>query len=672
VPILRRVLPSALLGATSVALGVAAPRAASAASFLPDGTFAFDPAAVVALDFEGKPPGTMTEAFDQALSGKKVLDVPQGIDIEVTLPKKRATYRVSLWANAAEVVADLEISYTGRVDEVAALYPTGRITSDGWVEIAADHVRVDGARVTKVSVGAFAPSGAKVDGIEIAPDGDESAFPPVPNAKCDGATVPNPCDTGQLCVWNECRNVASWVPPIPTDREDVTDYLAARMQLLFGPFLERTEDLPESLVFIEQMRNASDRYTYWNAFLAAVRRLHDGHTTTSGLADFVLQNPRPLSFCAVEGDADLSHAVAPKDAEYLDVLVSHVGADHNLGLKPGDRIVRVDGQHPIPWARSLLSVHWGWPTTSNHTTFAELASYLRSLVSRYANQIEVVRCDATSGTCGALETISIADVPLEADTSMLDIVTCDNRPLRHLANAPADHAVGETVYQGIVRESQPGENIYGMEWESLFTTTGSDGVGAALTQAVETWRASARGVIMDHRTGFGGTILAPEILWGFSQQKFANDIYKDRIFAGDEQPSLADGMAIFQAAVADGTVQYCGGLMPETTVPVALLITEDVSASDWLPQGLKGAPNAKIFGPFQTNGGFSTRYPFGYWLSLSYVMAVGDDFLVDGTTHNGRGVEPDVVVLPKQSDLVVGKDSVYEAALAWVRQNLKP
>jgi C-terminal processing protease CtpA/Prc len=57
---------------------------------------------------------------------------------------------------------------------------------------------------------------------------------------------------------------------------------------------------------------------------------------------------------------------------------------------------------------------------------------------------------------------------------------------------------------------------------------------------------------------------------------------------------------------------------------------------------------------------------------MGYVMAVGDDILADGSTHNGRGVQPDVVVLPKQSDLLVGKDTVFEAALAWVRQELKP
>src|SRR5262249_34050931 len=115
-----------------------------------------------------------------------------------------------------------------------------------------------------------------------------------------------------------------------------------------------------------------------------------------------------------------------------------------------------------------------------------------------------------------------------------------------------------------------------------------------------------------------------------------------------------------------------GTTTPVTDVPVALLLTEDVSASDWLPLGMKGAPKAKLFGPFQTNGAFSTRYSFGYWLSMSYVAASGDTFVVDGTTQNGRGVEPDVIVLPKQSDLIAGRDSVYEAALAWVRKELKP
>jgi C-terminal processing protease CtpA/Prc len=179
-------------------------------------------------------------------------------------------------------------------------------------------------------------------------------------------------------------------------------------------------------------------------------------------------------------------------------------------------------------------------------------------------------------------------------------------------------------------------------------------------------------VILDHRTGYGGTILAPEILWNFSIQRRPNDLYVDRRFAEEEQPSAADAKARFDAALNTSYMQYVGSNAPYVDVPVALLTTEDVSASDWLAEGMKGGPKTRLFAPFQTNGGFSTRYSFGYWLSMGYVMAVGDDILADGSTHNGRGVQPDVVVLPKQSDLLVGKDTVFEAALAWVRQELKP
>jgi hypothetical protein len=648
-----------------------------AGTFRTDGSYAFDPAADATNDFEiAEPDGGVTVVEDAtALSGGHVLALAayQGFDFPVTLPKEARTYRVSVWVRGSETIADFEIGYSDRKDDVAALYPTGRITSDGWVELANDHIHVDGARVVSASVGLFAPADAQADAIEVTTDGELTGYPNGPNPKCDGATDASACAPDQVCMWNECRDAAQWVPPIPEDRDLVADYLGNRLRLLFGPFAERSLDLPAAEIALTQMKLAKDKWSYWNGFTLAVRRLHDGHTSTSGILDFVLDNPRPLSLCFLEGDADLSHAAAPKDPDYLDVLVSHTGADHTLGLHAGDRLVGVDGMHPIAWARSLIGIHWGLPPTSNHATFAELASALRSLVSRYANDIEVVRCDADAGTCGPVETISIADVPFDPPGTPFDRVTCDNRPLRHLPSSPPKHDVGDVVYSGIVNESDAGEKIYGLEWESLYTTNGTDGVGQPLRDAVTTWKnEGARGVILDHRTGFGGTILAPQILWNWTVPKHASDYYVDRQHAEDEQPTVAEGLAIFDAAVQSNAVAYAGSNIAQTTVPVALLLTQDVSASDWLPLGMKGAPKVRLFAPFQTNGGFSTRYAFGYWLSLSFVLAVGDTFVPDGTTHNGRGVEPDVVVLPKQSDLLAGRDSVYEAALAWVRQELAP
>ena len=647
-----------------------------AGEFTPDGEFLFDPGSVAKLDFEEETPpeGLTTKTDEGALSGARVLTLGavEGVDVAVAMPKTRATYRASAWIKGAEVVGTLDIAYGDRTSEVVAMYPTGRITSDGWVEVAADHVRVDGARLAWLKVGFFSATGATVDGVELVADGGSEGLPVTPNAACGGVTDPSACALDQLCVWSECRNVSSWVPPIPADRDAVADYLAARIHLLFGPYLERSVDMPAVDVELAKMRIAKDRWTYWNGFTTAVRKLHDGHTSTNGLADFVLENPRPFAICFLEGDADVTHGAAPKDPDHLDVLVSHTGVDHNLGLHAGDRLVAVDGQHPIAWARSLVSVSWSQPGISNHATFAELASSLRGMISRYAGSIQVIRCDAASGTCGGVETIAMKDVPLDPPETMVDRISCDNRPFRHIDGAPANHATGEDVYSGIVDASDTTEKIYGLEWESLYATSNANGVVPALKSAVGAWKSDARGVILDHRTGFGGTILGPEVLWNFAIQRRPNDVYVDRTFGEEEQPSPDDAKKRFDAALGTPSMQYVGSNNPVLDVPVALLITQDVSASDWLAEGLKGGAKTRVFGPFQTNGGFSTRYSFGYWLSMGYIIAVGDDIMADGSTHNGRGVEPDEVVLPKQSDLLAGRDTVFEAALAWVRAELKP
>ena len=146
---LRRArLASALIGGAF--FGAAS--AAHAGSFADDGTFEFDPAAVATFDFEkaGARRAAITPTEDAgALSGSHVLVLAAfgQSALPVTLPSARATYRVSAWIKGNEVVGDLEISYSGRVDEVFALYPTGRVTSDGWVEVANDHLRVDGEHV---------------------------------------------------------------------------------------------------------------------------------------------------------------------------------------------------------------------------------------------------------------------------------------------------------------------------------------------------------------------------------------------------------------------------------------------------------------------------------------------------------------------------------------------
>lgn len=681
--------------------GALCPGAAWAGDFAEDGTFVFTADAAVKLSFEPGSPeveqggggeggsggggeggadpsgaggagGGSGAPMGPALDGVTSLAVPafQGAGVWVTLPPEARTYRVTAWIHGAEAIVDVAIAYDGSVDEVAALYPTGRMTSDGWLEVANDHIPIDGARAPQVYVGAFSAQGAFVDAVELVPDGILGSG--ARNITCGGpeggAAV---CGVEQVCLHSVCRNVRGWVPPIPENRDEVLAYLRARIELLFGPFLERELDLPRARVSLERAANAEDAYTYWSSIFLAIRQLHDGHTSTSNIASFSLRNKKPITACFIEGDADLSHGVAPKDPEYLDVLVSHTGADRNLGLRAGDRLVSVDGRHPIDWARGLIEVHWDISPTSNHRTFAELAETLRGLIARYASEIAVVRCDPVSHVCGALETISIRDLDEVPEGTEIASTSCDNRPLRHLATSPANHQNGEDVFSGILLESNPTERIYGAEWDSMYTSNGTDYVGGPLKAAMAQLRADARGAILDHRTGNGGTILAPSIVWDFAVPAFESDVYLSRPLAELERPTVPESQSIFNRGFDAGYGTVAGGSNP-TTIPVAVLLTRDVSASDWFPLGLKGrAPNVRIFAPFETNGAFSTRYMFAYWLSLTYVLATGDTVVADGTWMNGTGVTPDVVVLPKQSDLVAGRDTVFDAALTWVRANVQ-
>ncbi len=669
---------------------------ASAASFDPAGMLVLDPHAAWTLGFEPgdpnlpAPPAVDAGAPDggdaggavdagppldigkdpAAIEGSHVLHVAQyqGINIPVTLTTP-GTYRVTLWARG-EVIATVEAGYeNGRIDQYGQLFPTGRMTSDGWYELATDAFSFDVSSAKIVQVGLFSPVGADVDAIEISVSG-----PPVAENACAGAGDPLSCGPDQECQWGLCRNMTAEVPPLPPVdyRDQLVSYLDARFHYLFGPFENRRRDLPNARAEIDAMRSASDAWDFWKHFKAAVHRLHDWHTQESDLAGYVIDNPKPIGVCFIEGKADASQTAAKSTPGYMDVLVSHVGDVNTFGLHTGDRLVSVDGQQPIEWARSLIGVDSGFWTASNHNTHAEDASRLGSLIARFADHIQVLRCDSNSGSCASTpETISISDLP-PSPPGTNGGASCDNRPFLHVPGA--HHSSGGT-FSGLADESNPTEAIYGLQWGSLYVTgTGGQGdVGPDLDAAVSLWRQKARGVILDHRTGYGGTSLGPQKIWDFVRKPTPLDVFMFRDTSEQQGPeNAAEGLALFNKLDQLGETEFAGGSNPELDVPVALLTTLDGSASDWLPLGVKGAPKARIFAPYETAGGFSTRFQFAYWLGIGYSIAVGDTVSASGEMLNGHGVKPDVKVVPLQSDLLAGHDTVYDAALAWVRSELKP
>jgi len=623
---------------------------------------------------------------DTALAGSTYLHVKvtQGCpeNFAVTLPKGKGSYRARIWIRHGGTSARMVVQYpdgSALQSLSARMGPTGRATSDGWIELATNDFSVDAA-LSPIVYLRFqdnqSADGVDLDALELEESGafrDETA--------CEGVRDPI-CGDDALCIGGTCVLGGLGVPPLPDEaiRDQVVDSLEDKLEIFFGAHKSRTEDLPRALDALETMRDANTGYEFWGRWGRGIRELHDWHTSASSAVENG-GTPGRLNACFIEGDADLSHGVWPPDPTYRDILVSHAGQGA-FGLHAGDRLIAVDGLHPIEWARGLVDVTWSYHIACDSASFADLAEALGgpswaggTLIMKYAKTITILRCDEATNTCAdTVETVRVKDIPQEGGGTD---VACDNRPSYHLgADSPnaGDHYVYDTIYTGTIDDTTPEEAIFGMVFDTLYGGgVETSGVNKKINDSVAFWKANARGVILDHRAGNGGTLDAPENMTKLVRPK--------EIFAAVRMPievggysgpdTLEEGLALFEQS-KDSVPYTVGDADYDPDLPVALIIHRDGSASDYMPAGMKGAPKTKLFGPGPTAGAFSTYIQFAYWGGLNLQFASGDTIRNDGVAMLGKGVMPDFVVQQKQSDLLVGRDTIHEAALAWVRQELKP
>ncbi len=696
-------------GVTALVVVLAAPRA-FAGEFDGQGEYHGDPGATFYSGFTADPERYVPEDADPACMAPMFSHVtaPDGLDGEdylrikiggdcterlvVPMPPTQGSYRVTMWTRHGGLSARFVTTYadgSGNETSIARFAPTGRTTSDGWMELATNELSIDGPTATRsyIRVANFAgpEEGVDLDALEVVPAGEFVA-----QATCSGLGDPA-CSDEEVCIAERCRAGRSFVPPLPHPafRNDFVDMLEGRLRVYFGGKKTRAEDLPKALGAMEGMRTAETAWQFWSAWGRGIRELHDWHTGASSSIQEI-GSARRLNVCFIEGEGDASQAAWPKDPHFADILVSHAGLDATSGLAAGDRLVAIDGVHPIEWARSLLDVDWGFHVASDSDIFAELAEKLGgpgwggALIVRFARNFTVLRCDAAAGTC--------ADVPETIEVSSLPVggpgpdVACDNRPFYHLApgsNAscpscpggdPATHYVFGDFFRGPVAETTPDEKIFGMVWDTLYGGGDPNGwVNQNISNAIADWKANARGVILDHRAGNGGTLDAAENLTKLVRPPGPIAVIRMPMeIGGDDGPAdLAEGQAIFEKWKASLSY-FVGDAGFDPELPVAMIIHRDGSASDYLPFGMKGAPKVRLFGPHATAGAFSTFVNYSYYGGITFQIASGDTIAFDGTALIGHGVEPDVVLLPRQSDLLAGKDTLHEAALAWVRQELKP
>ncbi|MCS6899328.1 MAG: S41 family peptidase [Myxococcales bacterium] len=678
--------------ALSVALMLVPERPAFGGSFDAAGVYQPDPEALVLDDFESYPVDEHGTAGEEgtgssegepnypyqlvedatALTGTRVfkLDPWQSAAVSFSLPNEDGSYIARVWVKG-EAMVTVKVEYNeGGTPGLTQLLPTGRVTSDNWFELESSPFSVTAAGNSRVRLGFFSPTGVVADAFEVVRGGEYR-----PLRGCTGVNDTTSCLPDEICMHRRCVDARGLVPPIPKDpaeRTALADYMGNRIKFLFGPLLNRERNLNSAMVALDAMRSAEDRYRFWFSFVTALQRLQDSHSSAYGLIHFGFDDfpgSIPFGACFVGGDADLTHEQVPRDQELPDVLVSHIGGN-TWGLKAGDRLVAIDGEHPITWAKKLEGRSWHAEQVNDPASVAQHIESLRQKIPMLAYTITVIRCHGGSN-CGSPETLIVAEQ--KPDELPLPHVACDNRPRNHFPGQPEDHNLGGSVFFGTVSESNEVERIQGMAWNSLY------GAGSftamQIEDAVRSFRESkARGVILDHRTGNGGTKDAAMPILGFVSPPKYSEVGVWRVFLDDMGPKdIAEGLALFDKIKDDPFhIVQVGSTDAVLDVPVALLLTRDVSASDYFPNAFKGSPKARIFGPHPTNGAFSTFLDLSYWLSLSFHLAAHDTLNHDGTMLCARGVVPDEIVEPRQSDLVQGIDTVYEAALSWVRANLKP
>ncbi len=666
--------PRHLPAAAALAATAAIAHPVWANHFAPDGSFLFESQAAHADGFEDRLPpiGTPYDipVVSDALEGTRVLACStqyESVDLPFDLPSAPAVYEATLWLRG-DGFAGISVDYEdGSPGDFTQLYPTGRMTSDGWMEMRSSAFSVDGARGARPYVMFLGTLEADAFEVHFS---EAMAF--AGPQRCKGLKDPS-CDGERTCLDGWCRNPRGWVPPMPDDQEVLADYLHHRLRFFFAPYLNRDRHLEAALAETEAIADAPSRWRFWKGFAAAIQRLRDSHTRVRPIVSAVLPTRKPLQACFTPGDGDATQQQAPSDPTLPDVIVSHSGKSHHWDFRPGDRLVSVDGKHPLAWMQSLIGHDLTFSPANDPASVADRAERLRTAIPRYASTITVIRCDGKS--CAAPGVVDVSAVPEVEPGSSVEPLGCDHRPQPLVPGQGSSHSMGVNAATGRVIGTEPEEAIYGLVWDTLIPQSPAD---AAIQSAVQTWRNQARGVVIDHRAGNGGagspgsTSIADPIL-SFVLPPTLFGVSPFRRAADEEGPSTtAEGLDLVAKYETTLFAWRGGGPDPRTDVPVALLITRDVSLSDLFAYAFSKAERVRVFGPHPTHGAYSTFFGMSYWYGFNYQIAAADTIGADGVSLCGRGAAPHQVVLPRQTDLVAGKDTLVHEALSWIRKETAP
>ena len=615
--------------------------------------------------------------------------------------------RLTLWQQPLGTRVGASLSwFTGAYDDPDATYlaslalqPTGNVTDDGWQEwtsgpfdfawaglhTPAFITFTDEQLSAAYGGAAWDPDAlANVDALEIV-DLGPAAVPPVicalPSERTD-------CGEEGVCHLGVCVDAALRLGAPLEDASLRADYVDRRIFEVRSFEGGRAPRSRAGLVAdaLTPLKDAARATEFWPAFTAAYDLLIDGHASAPMVAYPSYANG---GVCVHAGEADL---LGDLGAEARMVPLVFFAEDNELGaqLAPGDALVRIDGLPVHEWASAAarLISHPGDPTARDVVTAPQIfnAALDTGAVVTFA------RCPGPS-VCSASDVQEIVidlgaltgDRVLAGGTAPLlaysASATCDfrfRRPVEapdvtayEFAGSSDEGGVRSLLVNGVPDRSMDG----GAAW--------FDHVTSALADAPPL-------VLFDERYGAGGSIDAVDLIAAMlldDGDTFAMDFLPS--FEGDDADGT--GRAAVLACSTDPYAWSCGNgfryrlgdgggpVASAAGAKLAVLIADDVSGNDYVTRLLQDRSGGatRIFGDGSTWGAFGVIWSMAAQVGelIGGSMQVQDTIFVDsaddpltGEQHfeTSTGIRPDQTVRQKQSDAVLGRDTVLEAARAWL------
>jgi hypothetical protein len=572
---------------------------------------------------------------------------------------------------------------------------TGRETSDGWAEITSGEVDAEvwGVPLARIQVGLSpwaAPEDAgAIDALEIVPI-DGPAF--LANA-CTQADMDATCGPDADCQYGHCvPGFAVWGPlPPEAHRRDLVgrwQHLATHVQgdRHFAANAVALANAAPTLVAAPGGTRA-----FHAGLHAIVNGMRDHHTSFGGPGTGGAFYPMAgggsstVGGCFGPGMHDLlAPAGSAVDLGYV-VYRAAPSAFTGAPLRKGDALTAIDGRKPLDWVRDVWIAHASGAPSDPSADLGWSSTELAGLIAKRASTIEITRCDSDVRCDGGHRQVLSIDVAGPAYASLLSTggvnvqggVGCSIRFQNAIEKFAPSQRGDNTVSGQVVRG-----DVLAITFDG--TLDANNGQWTPSMQALFAGAPPTK-VLFDTRQGYGGYTSNSAVLTELIRPSSNRIGYVDL--------AVADWQGGFDFAKLAPTYAACAGQFTSYlcfltdswfnaepapiagNARVAFLNTANVSANDYLARMVQGRPNQRVFSPGNTSGAFGTISSMPSMLVGWYGGSIQMEDSRWGATldeiagqpwQSGTGIAPDVVIAERMSDAIDDRDTMLEAAHAWL------